>query len=186
LPELKQTARLACLLGLLFLAGCGTGKDSAQDRSPLLPFPYEDVQDLSDDVLIESIKSMMQGRNGPQNSRFAYTRIDLDGDNRKDALVFMKTPYRYWCGQYGCTLFVMRAGAEDFDYVAHVTPIRPPFLVGRGTTNGWRDLIVTVDGRWSETKTVALQYDGRSYPRNPEDAPPITQYAAIDGVKVFP
>ncbi len=153
---------------------------------PLLPFPYEDAPDIPDTVLYESIQKLVEQANGPANSRFDYTRIDLDGDGRRDALVYLRMPYSHWCGQHGCTLLVLKAGMESFEYVSYVQPIRPPLIVSENRSNGWKDIMVRVDGRWSETKDVALKFDGRVYPSDPAEQPPVLEIASIDGIRVFP
>ncbi|NCC21326.1 MAG: hypothetical protein EOM26_02560 [Alphaproteobacteria bacterium] len=184
--HVRQAKRLAFVLTFLALSACGSGADrSATGTDPLLPFPYEEARDLDDSVLIASLQEIMKARGGPLNSRFDYTRIDLDNDGRKDALVYMKTPFQYWCGQHGCSMFVMRAGLETFELVSEIEPLRPPMIVANDTTNGWRDLIVRIDGRWSKTKDVALQFDGHDYPGNPEQAPTARTIAWNEGVIVF-
>jgi hypothetical protein len=192
LPQINKKLLLAALaITCSFLNACSSTPEETclfetDPFDPLLPFPYGEVKDPSDTDLYESVRKLVQFIDGPPNSRFDYTRIDLDGDGQRDALVYMKAPYSHWCGQHGCTLFVMKAGVESFDYVSEVRPIRPPLIVTRNTSNGWKDIMVRVDGRWSKTKDVALKYNGRSYPLNPESQPPARKYAFVDGIKVFP
>jgi hypothetical protein len=176
---------------MFLLAACGTGQknsnpETVAEQNPLLPFPYGDARDATDQMLFNSIEEVLALKKAPPNSRFEYTRIDLDGDRRKDALVYMKAPYRHWCGKHGCALLVMKAGLESFELISEVTPIRPPLIVSENRSNGWRDVIVRVDGRWWKTKDVALNFDGESYPHNPALQPAINKYAALDGIEVFP
>ncbi len=180
------TPGIIAVLSCLLLSACGGSDKGAPAVDPLTPIPGAGVRDLSDDVLISSMQSMMERGAGPANSRFDYVRIDLDGDGRRDALVHMKAPYQTWCELHGCTMYVMRAGVERFDPVSKVRPVRPPMVVSNETTNGWKDIIIRVDGRWSETRNVALKFDGRDYPVNPERAPKARQTAFnLNGTKVF-
>ncbi len=169
------------------LCACGSDdgrRASSASGDPLLPFPYKQLQDPDDEVLVQTIQAYMKRTGGPLNSRFEYVRIDLDYDGRRDALVYLVNPYRTWCGIHGCTMLVAKAGGTTFDVISQIRPIRPPLIVSNETSRGWRELIVHVDGRWSETKDVALKYDGRSYPRNPEQLPAL-QDVPDEGVRVF-
>lgn len=144
--------------------------------------------DPSDAALVDSMQGLVTRAGMPPSSRFQYTRVDLDGDGRRDALVLMTAPYGTWCDLYGCTLYVMKAGAKDFTQVSQIHPVRTPLLVGDRRSNGWRDLVLRIDGRWSQTHDVALKFDGQAYPAVPEEQAPLTEYemAAMSGQKVFP
>lgn len=124
----------------------------------------------------------------PTSSRFQYVRTDLDADGLRDALVLMNAPYGTWCDLYGCTLYVMKARADGFDYISQIRPVRTPLLISDTRTQGWRDLVLRIDGRWSQTHDVALRFDGAAYPSAPEAQPPLSEHAvaALGGQKVFP
>ncbi len=175
----------------ILLAGCSSVPEetcifSPDPVEPLRPFPYEETRDLDDSILSDSVQRLVNNIKGPAHSRFDYTRIDLDGDGNRDALVYMKAPYSRWCGQHGCTLFVMKAGLESFENISEVQPIRPPLIVSKNTTNGWKDIMVRVDGRWSKTKNVALQFNGHRYPSDPAKQPPVYKLVSVEGIRVFP
>lgn len=172
----------ACLI----LSGCGgvsRHEDMAAD--PLLPMPSARVDEPSDEAVAAAVQDLMRQTGGPLNTQYEFTRVDLDGDGRRDALVHLTNPYRTWCGIHGCTMLVMKADSKTFHYISQIRPVRPPLKVSLTSTNGWRDLIVHVDGRWTKTKDVALKFDGRGYPLDPNLEPALPQYAAL-GERVFP
>lgn len=139
-------------------------------RDLLTPLPSR--ADPADSVLTAAIGAFLKDSGAPVASRYDFRRYDLDGDGMRDALALFKSPYGYWCGLHGCTLLVMRAvSADTFEIASTIQPVREPLYVGSGETNGWKDIIVHVSGRWSETKDVALHFDGKTYPGNPSDLP---------------
>lgn len=150
--------------------------------------PEETLRDPDDAVLDRAMRNMLSETKKPQSSRFQYVRVDLDGDGRRDALVLMTAPFETWCDIYGCTLYVMKARNEGFEYISEIRPVRTPLTVGDARTNGWRDLVLRIDGRWSRTHEVALRFDGTAYPAAPEGEPPLPEYliAAAGGMRVFP
>jgi hypothetical protein len=74
-----------------------------------------------------------------------------------------KNPYGYWCDTHGCTMLVMRAGNDKFELVNAIQPVRAPLYVSNTESNGWKDIIVRVTGRWDESKDVAMTYNGAQY-----------------------
>lgn len=170
---------LACAL----LSACA-GSECACRSAPEEVF----ARGPDDGALVAAMQKLMAQTGAPASSRFEYVRVDLDDDGMRDALVLMDAPYGTWCDLYGCTLFVMKAEGESFAYVSEVRPVRVPFTVSETRTNGWADLVVRIDGRWSRTHEVALRFDGKSYPPAPEGLEPLPEYtlAALRGQKVFP
>lgn len=184
-----MSLRIAFLLSLILgLAACGKSSPELA-QAPMLPMPESSVpHDPNNDQLMKAITAYVQQAGGPQNSRYEFTRIDLDNDGRREGLVMMKNPNTFWCGVHGCRMAVFKAHNDGFTVMSEVTPVRGPLTVSDKRTNGWRDLILMVDGRsgW-DRKQVALQYDGRAYPQQPAFLPAV--YASnimTDGVRIFP
>lgn len=198
MPKICKNIKLAALGAIcVLLSSCGSsGFDEnktivlqTDPSRPLLPFPYDNRKDLSDEKLFEALEKAIARQDGPPNSRFDYVRVDINGNGYRDALVYLKIPYRHWCGQHGCTMFVMQAGMSSFEHIAEITPIRPPVIISPQKTNHWNDLVIHVDGRWSETKDVALKYTGITYPSDPAIEPAIPEnehFSYISGgIKAF-
>ncbi|MGB4058277.1 MAG: hypothetical protein WBK77_09365 [Alphaproteobacteria bacterium] len=168
------------LLTLLILTGCaGT---CCEDSKTASSAPV----DLDAAVLKESVTAFLTETKAPVSSVYETVRADLDGDGRKDALVLFKNPYGYWCDTHGCTMLVMRAGEEEFSLVNSIQPVRAPLSVSKAQTNGWRDLIIRVTGRWGdEARDVAMKFDGTRYPENPAAAPEALYMASSRAVRGF-
>jgi hypothetical protein len=181
---------LACAL----LAACASGGSSAAghggDAGMLTPMPGEfgaaPVRDPDNGRLMQVAEAYIAAAHGPANSQYQFTRIDLDGDGRRDALLLLQTPHESWCDFNGCRMAVFRATDTDFKLVAQIGPVRGPLLVANKRTNGWRDIVVRVSGRLNRpAKDVAMRFNGRTYPPVPEALPAV--YASNEtGVHIFP
>lgn len=198
------------LLILTFAAPLASCTSSSESRSaaasatispaaggPLLPLPGETpfspvsslpVNDPDDGLFMDVLSNWLEQNKAPANTQYEFTRIDLDGDGRREGLVLMQSPHQAWCMEYGCTLFLFRAHDEGFSYLSEISPVRGPLVVAENRTAGWRDLIVHVSGHQiTGAKNVALQFDGRTYPAQPAAAPTVTMNMLdVGGVKIFP
>lgn len=167
-----------------FLSACTGTPEPHVPVSSLTPLPAG-IVDPADDVLKGAVTAFLRETGAPVSSLYKYRRFDLNNDGRRDALVVFQNPYGYWCGIYGCTMLVMRAENEDFKLVNAVQTVREPVFAGRQTTNGWKDIIIHVSGRWQKTKDVALQFNGMSYPAHPSELPEYLRLASNDDVPLF-
>lgn len=152
------------------LNACSSAPESYDEAGPLVPM--HDVKDPSDQELDHSVRKTLAEMKAPVYSGYEFRRIDLNKDGRRDALVLFKTPYGYWCGTHGCTMLVMEAHNKDFTLVNSIQPVRAPVYSTNSETNGWRDIIIRVSGRWDDAKDVAAKYNGRAYPLDPADIEP--------------
>ncbi len=175
--------KLILLLPLLLLAAC-SGTSERNGKEPLLPLESR-VVDPTDAELKESVKIFLTETKAPAASRYKVVRHDLNNDGRRDALVLFEAPYGYWCGSHGCTMLVMKAKNEDFSLVNSIQPVREPVYISPEASNGWKDIMVRVSGRWSGAKNVAMKYDGREYPMNPDEQPPLERLATNTFTRVF-
>lgn len=143
--------------------------------------------DPDDHILDGAVKRYLAQANGPVSSRYEFTRVDLDGDSRRDALVMMVGPHHYWCAMDGCNLIVFKASDDDFSLVSEIYPVRGPLYVSNETDKGWKDLIIRVSGQlYSKAKDVAMKFDGQTYPRNPLHEPAITLSQVEHSQRFFP
>ena len=162
---------------LLLVTGCSSDNVPAVSASP--------PQDLPDSVMRESVMAFLNDTGAPVSSLYEYSRIDLDNDGRRDAFILFKNPYGYWCGQNGCTMLVMHAEKNRFELVNAIQPVRGPLYVSDSTSHGWKTLVIPITGRWSESKDVAMMYDGTRYPGSPDAMPPYTRLTRAAETRVF-
>lgn len=172
---------------MVLVSGCASG--SRQQTDALMPIPDSAAFEDPDNArFMQAVTEYIQYKKGPGNTRYEFTRLDLDNDGRREGIVLMKAPHQYWCGFNGCQMVVFRAHNDSFELVSEIAPVRGPLTISNHKTNGWNDIIVRVSGRMGgTTKDVALQYDGQAYPPQPAFQPPV-QYAfnTLGGVRIFP
>lgn len=106
---------------------------------------------------------------------YAHAYVDLNGDGTDEVLAYVMGPMV--CGSGGCNLYVLAPegedGGEGWRVVTRTSVTRTPVGVLTTSTNGWRDLAVSIGGGGAQAGWVRLTYDGRTYPTNPT-APPAT------------
>lgn len=175
------------LLGVSLTSACASAPPPADPPllTMLTPMPTKPI-DPTTEQMQAAITRVLKNSQAPAFAKYQYHRYDLDGDGRRDAIVLLQNPYKYWCNIHGCTLLVMKASDNDFRLVSKIQPIRAPFYVSPLKTNGWHDLIVRVSGRWDKTKNVAMKFDGYKYPYNPESLPAYNGAGAQRVSAIFP
>jgi hypothetical protein len=106
---------------------------------------------------------------------YAHASVDLNGDGTDEVLAYVMGPMV--CGSGGCNLYVLAPdggnGGEGWRVVTRTSVTQTPIGVLPTSTNGWRDLAVSIGGGGADAGWVRLTYDGRTYPTNPT-APPAT------------
>lgn len=165
----------------LFLSACGK---SEPDIHTLTPMPVS-TNDPDDAALTLAIQQFVQSTDAPAATGFDYVRYDLNDDGRRDALVYLKSPYGYWCGTHGCALLIFRAHDEHFTLINAVQPVRTPVHISVLKTKGWKNLVVRVSGRADKAKDVAMQFDGQRYPTDPSKLPPFPKKNYNGYTRVF-
>lgn len=109
---------------------------------------------------------------------------DLNGDGLNDAVVYLSG--RMWCGSGGCTALILEAMPEEdmeemgaFRPAAEISMMYGPLTVRPNPKSEWSDLIVQA----ADGTSVALQFDGETYPLSPSDGIPVTD--SEKGVTLF-
>ncbi len=169
--------RTLIVLIFLFLApamlgACSLFQSDEREIHSLTPIPAKKVNDPSDAALTQAIAEFVQTTSSPAATGYDYVRYDLNDDGRRDALVFLKSPYGYWCGTHGCALLVFKAHNKHFSLLNAIQPVRNPVYISTLKSNGWRNLVVRVSGRSNKAKDVAMLFNGKQYPTNPSELPP--------------
>jgi hypothetical protein len=186
--RIYRTALLSLLV--ITLSACAGSKNKEiQQDTRLTPIPAtKAVNDPSNSIFMNAIANYVTAKKAPNNSRYEFTRIDLNGDGRREGIVLMKSPHKYWCEEYGCYMAVFEAHNSGFTLLSEITPVRGPLTVLDEENNGWRNIMARVSGRsgW-DAKNVVLRFDGKTYPQQPAYQPSV-QYSWNDmsGTRIFP
>jgi hypothetical protein len=123
------------------------------------PSPPKEEQDKE---LLEAIRDL--GLDADVRYFSAYA--DLNGDGRKEAIVYLMGPHI--CGSGGCHTVIFSRQEKGYKEIAFIELTRPPIVAAKSKIKGWRDLIVFVSGGGIlKGYNVLLPFDGASYPESP-------------------
>lgn len=114
------------------------------------------------------LRAFYEGRAADRDPTALYSAsfADLDGDGRKEALVYVSG--RTMCGSGGCSLFILTPRGRSWRLVARTTITWPPIRLLATRRNGWRDIGVFVRGGGIRPGyEAALSFDGAKYPSGP-------------------
>src|SRR5436305_769943 len=128
------------------------------------PTKAEISPQASDKELIEVIRDLEP----EAGDRYFSAYTDLNGDGRKEAVVYLIGPHT--CGSGGChtVIFSPQEKGKGYRLVTVIELTRPPIVAAKSKTKGWRDLIVFVQGGGIlEGYNMLLPFDGASYPESP-------------------
>ncbi|EAQ75090.1 MULTISPECIES: hypothetical protein [unclassified Synechococcus] len=117
--------------------------------------------------------------------RYAYNRIDLNGDRQDELVATVIGPYT--CGTGGCNAYVFQSGpkGKGLRLVSQMSLFKPPLVVSDQRHNGWRDLISRVRIDAGHGYYARLPFNGRGYPSNPSTPPAEPLRSALPGVAML-
>ena len=136
-------------------------------------------------LLLSAVQEYMAPLNGPSEDVEIRTEwVDVSGDGTADALVYLNGAT--WCGSGGCTVLVFEAITDSVDVAelgafrvaAEINLMHGPVVVAAAGPDEWADIIV----RDADGQSVALQFDGETYPASPADG---VAAASVAGVTLF-
>jgi hypothetical protein len=144
------------------------------------------AQTSTNPALTEALITYLKKQGSSLNeTNYRSAEIDLNGDNKKDALVLLQG--MNWCGSGGCTMLIFQGTGGGFRLVSHITLVREPVIVSETRTKGWRDIIVHVSGGGDvEGHNIPLKFNGSTYPTNPSLERALPPKTKVRGVEVFP
>jgi hypothetical protein len=70
-----------------------------------------------------------------QTTRYVYFFVDLKGDGKQEAIVYITG--RSWCGSGGCPTLILAPAGPSYRIVSKILITRPPIRVLTSTSNGW-------------------------------------------------
>src|SRR5262245_17836215 len=115
--------------------------------------------------------------------RYFASSIDLNGDGRDEIIVHLVG--ETLCGWEGCDTLVFTPSDAGFRHVTTIRLTHAPIRISPRSTNGWRNLIVSVSGDGVRRHDRELPYDGESYPSDPTTIP-VRRWARTSAEVVIP
>ena len=119
-------------------------------------------------------RAVVDQMGGTGRGRYVYSRVDLNGDGRDEALVYLLGSI--FCGTGGCNLLILTPGAGGGYSLVNSFPIsRTPVIVSPGKAEGWNDIWRLESGGGAPASYVRHSFDGKRYvqrERVPANQPP--------------
>jgi hypothetical protein len=156
------------ILATSILASCADRTAPAAQPAP-----------TADEAIASAVRAAL---GGDLEARYFDRAFDLNGDGQLEVVAYAAGPMV--CGTGGCPVYVFTPGEGGYRLVSSISVARTPVRVSAHSSNGWRDLIVTIGGGGIETASAVLKFDGTTYPTNPT-APPAEIASGVDGTEVL-
>lgn len=158
---------LVFVLFFVHLAEAGKLADEMKSLGAELVASEKEVDAKLETAILKTLPDYDQEMKASSDSpvRYFYNRIDLNGDKTPETVVYLKGAYV--CGSGGCNAFVFQNSKDGYSLVTQFTLAQTPIVVSDHATNGWNDLIFYVSGGGMKGAYKVLQYNGKTYPKNP-------------------
>ena len=160
------------ILSLALFVSCG--KDEKKDVTKKVDEPTEFVHGknvVKDSVSVKIIESLSGSIfkddlavMKPDDRKFRFSAIDLNGDGKNEYFVAFSSSY--FCGSGGCTVLLLNS---DFTLKNKFTVVTYPVIVTNNKTDGWSDLVM-----FSGSKNRVVKHGKEGYPGNPSVEPVYT------------
>ncbi len=144
----------------------GSTAPAVRAFSQLTPLP-RDPSPTREELLKEFLREQVRKKHfpGEDDTRYARAFVDLNGDGKKEAIVFLMG--RWWCGSGGCATLVLTPEAATWRVVAMVVTTDTPIRVLTARSKGWRNITVWTHDPGAPPYEAELQFDGTTYPLSP-------------------
>lgn len=164
---------------IVFLVFSGNSVYSQKFSTPAITKKVE--YSKTRDEQIEKALRLWRGNDDSDKIRYHYNKVDLNGDGKLDAIVFVSG--NSLCGTGGCNMLIFKNLGARFQLITEMSVSHPPLIVLSIRNKGWNDLAMFVSGGGIKTYCAILKFNGKSYPENPTDEPAIPRTRRIEGVE---
>ncbi|MCJ1962618.1 hypothetical protein [Novosphingobium mangrovi (ex Hu et al. 2023)] len=163
----RKGVPVAALALALALAGCKGDAPPAGEPSATASAGASDALVADPEAFVQNyVEDELGGDLGVVHVDSA--KMDLDGDGTEEVLAYASGAMM--CGTGGCNLLVLKPEGDSFRIVGDLSVVQLPVGVLDSTTNGWRDLAVSVSGGGMAAGVRRVPFDGERYASNPTSA----------------
>lgn len=157
------------------------GKEDANRRDWTTPYAgvLPVAPETRRDERLEAAIAGAFGLKPGDEARYAYNRVDLNGDGVPETIAYVTGP-----AIRGAAVF----GESDRGYrpLGMLAPVRAPIVVSPRATNGFRDLLLRFEGEGgAKPYLVAVKFNGINYPANPSTQLPLPASFFVEGDALF-
>jgi hypothetical protein len=156
-----------------------------------------DIAHATPPVLSPTLAALQKIDPDIKAEHYDIAHTDLNADGKEDALALMNGQSGYR-GTGGATMFVLKGTDDGFESLGKIMVVKEPIYARKSTSNGYRDLLVTVHRPGAEPGLAAPKFDGKSYPLSPgertavltttdeilfaEPVPPFDKKESLEGI----
>ena len=160
-------APVAAVSAIALLAACDAAGDAAATPPATAePAPTPTTDAVPDADLVEWIRNEYADMG---DVLYRSAEIDLNGDGSPEILAYVGGPML--CGTGGCNLVVLERAQDGLRQVGDISVAQLPVGVFSTSTEGWRDLAVSIRGGGGEAGVARVPFGGDAYADNPTVAP---------------
>ena len=109
-----------------------------------------------------------------EQRKFSAEKYDLNGDGKPEYFIALQSDY--FCGSGGCTYYILN---YDGTVNSRFSGSNVPFQVLSTQSHGWHNIIIN-----SSQGQHILEFDGQTYPENPDILVDFQKEQAINGTTV--
>ncbi len=106
-------------------------------------------------------KAVVDQPGSAMRGRYAYARVDLNGDGQEEVFVYLLGSM--FCGTGGCNLMLFVRDAAGYRLLNDIAISRPPVIVAESKTGGWSDFWRLQSGGGAPASFVHHTFDGKKY-----------------------
>jgi hypothetical protein len=146
--------------------------------------PQSSAPNPSSETLKSAVQDFVKSRAGNPDpaSRYFEAFVDLDGDGRQEAIVYITGSS--WCLAGACTTLVFGTQGSTYRIISRIIATRPPIRVLTTIENGWRTLTASSAG--GQRYEAELPFDGIGYPSTTNQFPARQLIQQVEGEIVIP
>src|SRR5262249_54138736 len=146
---------------------------SSRTRQPMVRIKYVAAESKRDPSLEKALRlnGWCSGEDEETTVKYAYNKVDLNGDGKPELVVFVYGPSA--CGSGGCHAKIAKLEGNRYKIIGSQTLVQNPIVVTNKTTRGWKDIVFS-----SRYGYFLCRWNGTNYPNGQNKVPP---YTSISG-----
>ncbi len=172
--------KLKNLFSIITLSILTYGISFADEIQPIKSIQSETQRDRE---VEESLIKAFSLKKGEDIIYYYYNKIDLDGDNKPEVIVYAYGPVL--SEPDGDSGLVLKEINEGYKVISHFTSLHTPITISDETTNGWKNIILDVFGDGIVPGKAVMKFDGKSYPTNPLIQPLVSNAYPFNGINIL-
>ena len=176
--------QLLALAILPFLSACGNPEAVPDDVADISTAATEEVAEASPELPAE-MAALLDAEFADFDGLTYYSgRFDLNGDGTDEWMAYVAGPGA--CGTGGCSMRIFQQTPDGIETKGQLSVVQLPVGVFETSTDGWRDLAITIGGGGAEYAVVKVPYTDPVYSSNPTVSPAQPSTDEFTTVIAFP